>query len=109
MTIEERGSAVYERSRSAMVTTKEDLAVLGQRPTTRQHPAWRALATVVAVGGAVAWAVLLRPSDVGVVAYGIITLYVASVVTTLLMAAWSTQHPVDEPSVPTPVAGERRP
>jgi hypothetical protein len=90
-----------------MVTTGVDLSgglVLAQRPATGRDTAWRWLGSLIAAGGVVAWAVLLRPSDVGNVAYGIITVYVMSIATVILFAAWSTAHPVHVSLRPIPTA-----
>jgi hypothetical protein len=91
-----------------MVTTSEERSyapVLVQLPATRRGRAWRALGSLIAVGGVLAWAAFVRPSDVGAVAYGIITVYVASIVAVVLFAAWSAAYPVDVSSQGRPLLG----
>ncbi len=69
---------------------------------------WQVLTWEIAAGLAVVWAVIVRPQEVGgALAYGLITVYVASVVVMVALVPWPTKHPTDVPQRQAPVASER--
>ena len=76
------------------------VAVAAKRRTITRGAVLRVLGWAIVIAAVATWAALVRPADVGGAAYAVITIYLGSVVTMMVLLTGPTRLPLDSPDQP---------